>query len=167
MEIKKWFERSFSPITEQGLLAGIIERLWGTPIRLKEKTKGIDLLNIKKPQTGEWSVKKEIGHLIDLEPLWLGRIQDIIADKEYLSVADLENTKTHQTDYDSRVFTDLLAEFTLHRQQLIDLLRKVEAKDLSKHSKHPRLETPMKIVDLAYFVAEHDDHHLAKMNRLI
>jgi len=28
---------------------------------------------------------------------------------------------------------------------------------------HPRLKVRMRLVDLAYFVAEHDDHHLASM----
>jgi|GEM_PF-4393916 len=32
---------------------------------------------------------------------------------------------------------------------------------------HPRLKTPMRIVDLAYFVAEHDDHHLSRIRELV
>jgi hypothetical protein len=31
---------------------------------------------------------------------------------------------------------------------------------------HPRLGTPMRLVDLAYFIAEHDDHHLARLREL-
>jgi hypothetical protein len=32
---------------------------------------------------------------------------------------------------------------------------------------HPRLQMPMRLVDWAYFVAEHDDHHLARIRELI
>jgi hypothetical protein len=32
---------------------------------------------------------------------------------------------------------------------------------------HPRLKIPMRIVDLAYFVAEHDDHHLATIRGMM
>ena len=32
--------------------------------------------------------------------------------------------------------------------------------------KVPRLGTPMRLVDLAFFVAEHDDHHLAQITFL-
>jgi len=32
---------------------------------------------------------------------------------------------------------------------------------------HPRLQQPMRVLDLAFFVAEHDDHHLAHITRLI
>jgi hypothetical protein len=31
---------------------------------------------------------------------------------------------------------------------------------------HPRLKTPMRIIDLFLFVAEHDDHHLARITEL-
>jgi hypothetical protein len=32
---------------------------------------------------------------------------------------------------------------------------------------HPRLKVPMTPVDLAWFDAEHDDHHLVKINFII
>ena len=32
---------------------------------------------------------------------------------------------------------------------------------------HPRLKQPMRLVDHLYFVAEHDDHHLAKIWEMI
>jgi hypothetical protein len=32
---------------------------------------------------------------------------------------------------------------------------------------HPRLNQPMRVVDLLFFVAEHDDYHLARISELI
>jgi len=34
-------------------------------------------------------------------------------------------------------------------------------------SVHPRLQQPMRLVDSLYFVAEHDDHHIAKISGLL
>jgi hypothetical protein len=34
-------------------------------------------------------------------------------------------------------------------------------------SLHPRLEQPMRVIDHALFVAEHDDHHLATITSLL
>jgi hypothetical protein len=34
-------------------------------------------------------------------------------------------------------------------------------------SAHPRLKSPMGLIDRLHFVAEHDDHHLAQMSELI
>lgn len=55
--------------------------------------------------------KKEVGHLIDLEPLWLERMQEIISGKEELKKADLTNKKTHETKHDERNIIDLINEF--------------------------------------------------------
>jgi hypothetical protein len=32
---------------------------------------------------------------------------------------------------------------------------------------HPRLKQPMRLVDHLFFVAEHDDHHLALIRELL
>ena len=38
---------------------------------------------------------------------------------------------------------------------------------LERTALHPRLEKPMTVVDLFFFVAEHDDHHLAQISELL
>ena len=161
----KWFDRQFPLNLDNGLLVDIIERLEGTPVRLAGK---IDQIIIPKNVAldGRWSIKKEIGHLLDLEPLWLERAFQIINDHSQLKQADLTNRKTHETDHDERNLPDLVSEFREARQQLVDLLRAVKDEDLEKSATHPRLGTPMRLTDLAYFVAEHDDHHLAKITLL-
>lgn len=166
MKRTKWFERKFAIIEDNGLLPAIIERLEGTSLRLMEKLERVNPNTVKIEEKGKWSIKKEVGHLIDLEPLWLARIKEIIAEKKDLMKADLMNTKTHQAIHDERNHTDLSHEFRMHRQKLIKLLRSMSDQDLDKAAKHPRLGTPMRLVDLAYFVAEHDDHHLAQITFL-
>jgi len=32
---------------------------------------------------------------------------------------------------------------------------------------HPRLRQPMRMVDLAYFLSDHDDYHLARTGQLM
>ena len=80
-----------------------------------------------------------------------------------LEKADLTNRKTHETDYDSQNAENLIERFAEERQKLINLLKKIDDLDVDKAAIHPRLGTPMKLIDLAFFVAEHDDHHLAQM----
>ena len=38
--------------------------------------------------------------------------------------------------------------------------------ELGLTSKHPRLGTPMRMIDLCAFVADHDDFHLARVTEL-
>ena len=167
MKRTEWFERKFQAITDHGLLPGIIERLEGTPLRLQEKTASLSPSLLESKSGDKWSVKKEIGHLDDLEPLWLERVRQIRAGSAELMVADLSNTRTHLADHDERDIADLLAAFESSRRQLVSELRSLNKHDLEKFAIHPRLQTPMSIVELAYFVAEHDDHHLAQISSLI
>lgn len=93
MQQIKWFERKFDFSFQQNIFPSIIERLDGTAIRLKAKIEQLpsELLEVKPDE--RWSIKEHIGHLIDLEPLWQGRLDDILENKEYLRPADLENKK--------------------------------------------------------------------------
>jgi uncharacterized damage-inducible protein DinB len=166
MERTEWFQRKFPPITDSGLLPVIIERLAGTPVRLEAKVRKISPALLEKRSGTKWSVKKEIGHLNDLEPLWLGRVIEIRSGIPELSAADLTNKKTHEADHDDRLLEDLLSDFSASRDKLVAQLQSVSDEDLLKVSVHPRLKTPMTITELAYFVAEHDDHHLAQISRL-
>lgn len=163
----KWFDRKFPPITDNGLLPSIIERLDGTAARLYYKTGKLDAKLLSASAETGWSIKKEVGHLIDLEPLWLKRLEELVAGTPELSAADLTNTKTNETPHDEREMMDLLQDFFQQRFQLVGRLKGLRDEDLQKSSLHPRLQTPMRIIDLAFFVAEHDDHHLARITELI
>ena len=39
--------------------------------------------------------------------------------------------------------------------------------DAARTALHPRLQKQMRLVDMCYFSAEHDDHHLAMMRALL
>lgn len=163
----EWFKRKFGQQEENGTLPGIVERLIGTPSRLEEKIKNIDTQKLELKPYGKWSIKEEIGHLLDLEALWIGRMEDFLNGETELRSADLENRKTHEANHNSRSVEDLLADFRKERQKLVEKIDQlVKANGLDKTALHPRLKTPMKVIDLAYFVAEHDDHHLAQITFL-
>jgi uncharacterized damage-inducible protein DinB len=165
MKKTPWFERKFAPIEDNGIFPTILERLDGTPARLAAKMKRINAAATTF-DAGKWSIKKEIGHLIDLEPLWHERAKQILRGEGNLLVADLSNQKTHLTDHDAQNIKDLIKLFKHNREKLMQTLHNIQESDLEKSALHPRLGTPMRLIDLAFFVAEHDDHHLAQMTFL-
>ena len=83
-----------------------------------------------------------------------------------LCPADLENRKTHEAGHNTRPLGILLAEFRRQRGTLVSVLEGLSLDQLERTARHPRLGQPMTIVDLCFFVAEHDDHHLATMTLL-
>lgn len=162
-----WFERSFDFSLAQNIFPSVIERLSGTPARLDEKFKSIpgDILEVKVDNT--WSIKENLGHLIDLEPLWQARLEDIISGKNELRPADLTNRKTDQGNHNAKSAGELRSAFRQIRAQTITKLEELDEEIIFKSALHPRLKTPMRTMDLFLFVAEHDDHHLARITELV
>ena len=162
-----WFERKSDFNFPIGMLPIILERLRGTVSQLEASIKNIpeEQLIIKKD--GKWSVKEVIGHLYDLEELWFGRIDDFLTHKEVLRAADLKNTKTHEAGHNSRTVEALLNQFITERKKLIERVKDIDEATASIVALHPRLQTPMRLIDSLFFVAEHDDHELGKIRTLI
>jgi uncharacterized damage-inducible protein DinB len=163
----EWFKRKFPVIDDNGTLPSIIERLSGTPARLEELIGTIKpAILVLKPE-GKWSIKEEAGHLSDLEPLWMGRLEDLINGLPELRATDLTNQQTTTANHNATELKTLLQRFRQLRQQFVNKLLDLNDGQLLNSSLHPRLKTPMRIIDLAYFVAEHDDHHLANMREIL
>lgn len=166
----KWFSRKFDFAFDQNIFPSIIERLRGTPIRLEATLSRIEATHTSIKLDGQWSILENIGHLLDLEPLWQGRLEDILSHKEELRHADLENTRTDQANHNARTAGDLIQEFTEIRSAIVGQLETLTEEEVYQFALHPRLKKPMRTMDLFLFVAEHDDHHLARiteMNRLL
>ncbi len=167
MKKTEWFNRKFHPIDDNGILPSIIERLIGTPARLEEITRNVDEYILMSKDGEKWSIKEEMGHLSDLEPLWFGRLEELIQGKPELKVADLTNQRTHTANHNATATEILLKIFRDLRMLFIKQLMHLNNEQLTHAALHPRLKTPMRIIDLAYFVAEHDDHHLARIREIL
>ena len=109
---KQWFDRKFEFDHLNGTIDGILERLNYTGLRLEHKMKSIDPNILELKPGDKWSIKEQVGHLIDLEPLWRGRVLDMINKLEEMREADLENHKTHEANHNSRSMEDLIGEFS-------------------------------------------------------
>ena len=105
--------------------------------------------------------------MLDLEPLWLARIGDYVAASGQLTEADLTNRKTHDANHNARPLEQILTEFRAAREGLLKRVDELDAALFARAIPHPRLKTPMRLVDHLYFVAEHDDHHLARIWELV
>lgn len=166
MEQVKWFDRKFEFSIEQNIFPSIIERLEGTPLRLEHKIAQIPIEKLNVKLEDKWSIKENIGHLIDLEPIWQGRLEDILNGEKYLRSVDLENKKTDFARHNDKEVNDLITKFLNIRILTLNKLKMISEKEVFKYALHPRLKTPMRTMDLFLFVAEHDDHHLARISSL-
>jgi uncharacterized damage-inducible protein DinB len=166
-QIPIWYERQFDFAFPVELYPNICARLRGTPVRLEEMLSGLSRDVLLAKPGNKWSAQEHAGHLLDLEPLWLARVNDFLTEADTLTVTDLSNRKTDETNYNTRPLTEVLAEFRAARLRLLGRVQKVEPALFARTLLHPRLKQPMRLVDHLYFVAEHDDHHLATIWEMI
>jgi uncharacterized damage-inducible protein DinB len=166
-QVPVWFERKFEFSFPVGIWPNVCARLRGTPARLEESLRGRSRESLIWKVDGKWSAQEHAGHLLDLEALWLARVEDYVAGSEQLAVADLRNRKTDEANYNARALEEILAEYRTARGRLLRRVRELDASLFARAIPHPRLKTPMRLVDHLYFVAEHDDHHLARMWELV
>ncbi len=162
----KWFDRAFALDLPAWMYPNALERLRGTPARVEYLIQDMAEVNLTSRDADRWSIQENIGHLADLEDLWIGRVDDILSGKVRMRDADLTNRKTHDANHNAHESGVILASFRELRDQLLGWLEAVGVDDIERSALHPRLEQPMRLIDLAFFVAEHDDHHLAEINRL-
>lgn len=162
-----WIERKFDFHFPPGLFPIIVERLRGTIPQLQSMLDGLTDSHLSRQANGKWSVKEIVGHLFDLEELWIGRIEDFINKKESLRAADMTNSKTHAALHNEKPVIELLDQFNSARKQLIARVEELDETIITRTALHPRLKQPMRLVDSLFFTAEHDDHELTKIRFLI
>src|SRR5437867_9555119 len=91
-----WFERQFPTGLPVDLFPVVVERLRGTPARLEDRLSSPPVLVLTRRSGSTWSTQENAGHLLDLEPLWLARVEDLLARRPEMSPADLTNRRTHE-----------------------------------------------------------------------
>lgn len=162
-----WFERTFEFDFPPEKLPDVLERLRGTPARISYALAGLDTPTMRyRDEEDTWSIQDNVGHLLDLEPLWIGRLDDILNQRPVMREADLSNRATFDAAHNDCQMSDILSRFSDLRCRFIDTLESQECHTCSLTARHPRLDKSMRPVDLAHFVAEHDDYHLARITYL-
>jgi uncharacterized damage-inducible protein DinB len=161
----RWIDRRFNYAPPAGEYPVIVERLRGTPARVAERVRFVPASVLTRRAGEGWTVQEQIGHLLDLEILWAVRTDEFLRSAKELTAADMTNRKTTEAGHNERAMDAIVAEFTVARQRLVSRLD--DAADPEIMSFHPRLKRPMRLIDFCFFIAEHDDHHLAIVTRLL
>ena len=162
-----WFERKFIFDFPVRMYPNVIERLRGTPARLDARLRSLSSERLTGRAGSGWSVQEHAGHLLDLSELDIARLADYEAGVATLRAADLENRKTFAANHNDNSVEKILAAFGAERAEFVRRLEEYDEAFVQRTAVHPRLQMPLRVVDFAFFVAEHDDHHLAAITELL
>ncbi len=161
-----WTDRTFRFDFPVGLYREFMERIRGTPARVQELIHSVPADRLTARPDEGWSIQQNVGHLLDLEELFAGCLDDYDARADRLRPADMTNLKTHQADHNDKPIESILTAFAEARAELVRRLESLAPARFGQAALHPRLNQPMRIVDMMYFQAEHDDYHLARISEL-
>lgn len=159
----EWFHRKFTFGLPEGMLPFCLERLEGTIARIREKVSQVPDEVLSNMLDGKWSVKQNIGHLAEVDEIALKRIDEIRTGQPVMSPAVFEPKQ----DYNARSAEQVVEYFRRNRMANLDKYKSLVPEDFAHVSMHPRLKQQMSVVDLAWFDAEHDDHHLVRINEIL
>ncbi len=167
LPVKKWVERSFTFGIPLHMAPVLAERLRGAAPHIDEIAHSVPANLLTQRVESHWSVQEQIGHLLVLEELWRGRLDDFDHGLEMLRPADMKNMKTEESNFNSWELEKLLRAFRREREEFVAGIERMTEAEIARTSLHPRLKQSITIVDSMFFVAEHDDHHIAKMREVL
>ena len=79
-QVPAWFERKFEFTFPVEQYPNLYIRLRGAPARLEEILRGVSHEALVRKPENKWSAQEHAGHLADLEPLWMARVDDFLTD---------------------------------------------------------------------------------------
>jgi hypothetical protein len=162
MKSMAWFDRKFTFGLPPAMLPFYLDRLEGTMARIKSKVSNVGEAILSERFNDKWSVKQHIGHLAEVDTIGNKRIGEMLTGVPILSRAVFE-----PQNYSPWPIEKVLEFFNRSRMANLAAYRSLSINDLSKSSMHPRFDLAMTPVDLAWFDAEHDDHHLVRFTEII
>jgi hypothetical protein len=157
----RWLDRGWRFDFPVRHFPNLVERLRGTPARLEDRLAALPRDELVLRVNGMWSLQEHAGHLLDLTALDAARIDDFTAERERLTAADMTNRRTNDARHNDRPIDRILADFRRERSAIVRQLDAADESFAGRTALHPRLGVVIRVVDWVYFVAEHDDHHLA------
>ena len=75
----------------------------------------------------------------------------------------MNNQKTIDENYNSKNIDEILLKFKVKRTAFSNKIKILDKSDLKRIVFHPRLQQNLRLIDMAFFICEHDDHHINRM----
>ena len=166
LKVLPWIERSFHFDCPRWMYPNLVERIRGGPARAEDAVRDVPSSLMTERQGTSWSIQENIGHLLDIEALMSGRLDDFKKRLPQLRAWEETNSATWEGNHNARPLQELLVGFRRVRSTLVERFDSLDESLIEQAAFHPRLKRPMRVIDLVYFIAEHDDYHLAKISAI-
>ena len=164
---ENWLEKQFDFDFPASKYVEFLQSLRETPAKIEVLVENLPREVLVRRDEDSWSIQENVGHFLTAESLFLGRLDDYENDEPVLQPARFEDNPTDKANFNEKEIQWILDEFRKQREIYINRLDVLEPKAFEKAILHPRLNKPMRLCDMLYFHAQHDQHHLTRIAELI
>jgi hypothetical protein len=162
-----WLSRTFSFTLPLTAFPEIVGRLALMPECARSLGDSLTEQELNAKNGSQWSAKEHIGHLDDLASLDEKRFNEFLDGVKSLSPADMTNKTTELARHNETSWAELVTRLKENRLRLVTQIQNLTNEQLLRTALHVRLRQQMRLLDWLWFVAEHDDHHLAAAQNAI
>jgi len=148
------------------LYSSITCRLKTQYLALSEIVKHMDEQKLNAhPGPGKWSIRDNIAHLVTYQPVFIGRMHQILKGDSPAFSAYRADDEADFIAAREWPLTDLVSKLYGNRRQILELITNLPDDQLSLKGTHPKYGT-LNIVDWTEFFLLHEAHHLFTIFRL-
>ncbi|MFZ9858280.1 MAG: DinB family protein [Roseiflexaceae bacterium] len=143
--------------------AAHIAKLRAFPSHLQTVMASLSEAQLRFKPANEWSVIENIGHLIDIDELYVGRVDRILAEERPEFPRFEPDPIVATKGYQQMNGHDVLQQFIATRQATIDGLSTIEPDELNRAGMHA-VYGEMTLLRLVEQLANHDQKHLVQIH---
>jgi hypothetical protein len=148
------------------LYPALVCRLKTQHLAVAEIVKHIDEQRLNhQSEPGKWSIKDNIAHLVSYQPVFIGRVHQMLKGDTPVFNAYRADNEPDFIEAQGLPLTDLLSKLNGNRRQILELITNLPDDQLSLKGTHPKYGTLM-ITEWTEFFLLHEAHHLFTMFRL-
>jgi uncharacterized damage-inducible protein DinB len=163
---ENWLEKQFNFDYPASRYVEFLQFLRETPAKVESLVKDLPKDMLIRRDGDSWSIQENAGHFLASEDLFLGRLDDYETNEPVLRPARFEDNPTDKANFNEKDIRLVLDEFRAQRGLYINRLEALTPETFEKSILHPRLNKPMRLYDMLFFQAEHDQHHLTRIAEL-
>jgi hypothetical protein len=134
------------------------------PTTLKDVIEKIDSkLLLDRPQQ-KWSIQTHVGHLLTMESLWIGRLDDFFLQRSTLRAWNGTNADTESAGFDDQNLQQILEDFQSIRNAHVNMVSKNLEVLMTRECYHERSSKTISFLDHLHWITQHDHEHLKIIN---
>jgi hypothetical protein len=143
-----------------------VRRLVEFPHQLTQVVQALTEAQMRFKPANEWSVIENIGHLIDIDELYVGRVDRILAEERPEFPRFEPDPIVVAKGYQQMNGHDVLQQFIATRQATIDGLSTIEPDELDRAGMHA-VYGEMTLRRLVEQLANHDQKHMVQIHETL